>query len=318
MRTYARMMMLIYFLSLCATTMAACRIRTAPSSRRPQRASAVACICLAFEFWTVILLNVSSAHAFAFSRSSSIRSRTCLIQRASSAVNDTSTAEITLTETHTRVPMQEVEFDLPAKTLDGRLLCASQCAYSNTTPPYFEGAGYKSGSTTVELTKGVNSVFIGETIDGIVLAFRGTRTKSPMDWLQNAALFLQRVNGVPGRVHTGFYRAVKSIWDPIKSTVLEMVKTSNATKIFMTGHSKGGAMASLAAILFNRDPDLLNVTEVVTFASAKVGDSAFAKAYNKEINQTSYEFYLDIVPFLPPSQSTMDAMGEDGTIMMER
>jgi predicted lipase len=240
-----------------------------------------------------------------------------LIQRASSAVNDTSTAEITLTETHTRVTVQEVEFDLPAKTLDGRLLCASQCAYSNTTPPYFEGAGYKSGSTTVELTKGVNSVFIGETIDGIVLAFRGTRTKSPLDWLQNAALFLQRVNGVPGRVHTGFYRAVQSIWDPIRSTVLEMVKTSNTTKIFMTGHSKGGAMASLAAILFNRDPDLPNVTEVVTFASAKVGDSAFSKAYNKEINQMSYEFYLDIVPFLPPSQSTMDAMGEDGTVMME-
>lgn len=85
----------------------------------------------------------------------------------------------------------------------------------------------------------------------------------------------------------------------------------------MTGHSKGGAMASIAAMLLNRDKDLPNVTEVVTFASAKVGDSKFAKAYNKEVNQTSYEYYLDIVPFLPPSQATMDAMDENGTEMME-
>ena len=76
-------------------------------------------------------------------------------------------------------------------------------------------------------------------------------------------------------------------------------------------------MASIAAILMNRDADLPNVTEVVTFASAKAGDSVFAKVFDKEINQTSYEYYLDIVPFLPPSQAVMDAMDEEGTTMME-
>lgn len=125
--------------------------------------------------------------------------------------------------------------------------------------------------------------------------------------------------GIPGRVHAGFYRAVKSLWDPIKSTMLEMfdVNTMNSTKIYLTGHSKGGAMASIAAILVNGDADLPNVTEVVTFASAKAGDSAFAKAYNMQVNQTSYEYHLDIVPFLPPSQATMNAMDENGTKMME-
>jgi hypothetical protein len=76
-------------------------------------------------------------------------------------------------------------------------------------------------------------------------------------------------------------------------------------------------MASLAAILLNGDTDLPNVTQVVTFASAKAGDSAFAKAYNLQVNQTSYEYHLDIVPFLPPSQATMDAMDENGTTLME-
>lgn len=122
------------------------------------------------------------------------------ILRASAAVNETSTTlrEIVMTETHMEVPPAPLENELPAKTLDGRLLCASQCAY-NASSPYFEGAGFLSGSTTVELTKGVNSVYIGETMDGIVLAFRGTRTKSPLDWLQvrdassQAAVYLRVV-----------------------------------------------------------------------------------------------------------------------------
>ena len=151
------------------------------------------------------------------------------------SLNDTSSMEMIVTETHQLVPMEEDSFDLPAKTLDGLLLCASQCAY-DVSSPYFEGAGYISGSTNVTLTKSVNSVFIGETVDGIVLAFRGTKTKSPLDWLQNAALFLQRVNGIPGRVHAGFYGAVQSIWEPIKSTVLDMFETRNSsTKIYLTG-----------------------------------------------------------------------------------
>jgi hypothetical protein len=272
----------------------------------------------------VALYFVSGVESFAVFPATNIgqrntcRRRPSLRQLASTTVNDTTTEELPMTETHLPVPMEEEEddFDLPAKTLDGRLLCASQCAY-NASSPYFEGAGYLSGSTTIQLTRGVNSVFIGETVDGIVLAFRGTRTKSPLDWLQNAALFLQRVNGVPGRIHTGFYRAVKSLWEPMKSTLLEMMETSNCTKVLLTGHSKGGAMASITAILMNRDTDLPNATEVVTFASAKPGDSGFVKAFNREINQTSYEYYLDIVPFLPPSQDTMDAMGEAGTEMME-
>ncbi len=130
---------------------------------------------------------------------------------------------------------------------------------------------------------------------------------------------MRRIPGIPGRVHAGFYRAVNSLWDSIKSTLVETfdVDTTNPTKIYLTGHSKGGAMASIAAILLNGDTDLPNVTQVVTFASAKAGDSAFAKAYNLQVNQTSYEYHLDIVPFLPPSQATMDAMDENGTTLME-
>lgn len=54
-----------------------------------------------------------------------------------------------------------------------------------------------------------------------------------------------------------------------------------------------------------------------TFASAKVGDSEFCSEYNKQINQTSYEAHLDLIPFLPPSSTTMDMMDESMTTMLD-
>jgi hypothetical protein len=75
--------------------------------------------------------------------------------------------------------------------------------------------------------------------------------------------------------------------------------------------------APLIFIMMNRDSDLPNATQIVTFASAKPGDSTFAKVFNRQVNQTSYEYYLDIVPFLPPSQAVMDAMDEEGSAFME-
>merc|ERR1712187_523353 len=59
------------------------------------------------------------------------------------------------------------------------------------------------------------------------------------------------------------------------------------------------------------DSELPNPTYVCTFASSKVGNSEFRDMYNEEINQTSYEAYLDIIPFLPPSTSMMDSLDNE-------
>eukprot|EP00979_Chaetoceros_neogracilis_P009332 scaffold2116_cov140-Chaetoceros_neogracile.AAC.7 len=115
--------------------------------------------------------------------------------------------------------------------------------------------------------------------------------------------------------------------------------------IYLTGHSKGGALASLASILLKRDTSLPDPTYVWTqttvvkchviimisfqetatrawaswrtFASARVGDSQFRDAYNERINQTSYEAHLDLVPFLPPSSTTMNVMTPEMAEMIE-
>jgi Predicted lipase len=156
-----------------------------------------------------------------------------------------------------------------APTLDGRLLCSSQCAYEISSP-YFRGASYRPGTVAKRITRGVNSALIGHTTDGITIAFRGTQTTSLLDWLQNAALFLSDVDEekykIQGKIHTGFYRGTKSIWKPLRGIIKEMIQEAEdngwSKNIYLTGHSKGGAMASIAAILLKRDANLPDPTHV--------------------------------------------------------
>mmetsp|Transcript_18202 Transcript_18202/g.22290 ORF Transcript_18202/g.22290 Transcript_18202/m.22290 type:complete len:535 (-) Transcript_18202:532-2136(-) len=225
----------------------------------------------------------------------------------------------------TKSPIQ-TEYVLPedaAQTLDGRLICSSQCAYEISSP-YFKACAYRPATTAKRVTKGVNSVLIGYTYDGINIAFRGTQSSSPLDWLQNAALFLSDIpenQKITGKIHTGFYRGTKSLWKPIKKILKEMIEVCElngwSTNVYLTGHSKGGAMATVAAVLMKIDNELPDPTYVCTFASAKVGDSQFRDEYNQNINQTSYEAHLDLIPFLPPSASTMETMNDDMKDMIE-
>jgi len=150
-----------------------------------------------------------------------------------------------------------------SQTIDGRLLCSSQCAYEIRSP-YFRGSSYRPNTTARRITRGSNSALIGHTTDGITIAFRGTQSNSLLDWLQNAALFLSDVDEkkykIQGKIHTGFYRGTNSLWKPLKGILKDMLGEAEqngwSQEVYLTGHSKGGAMASIASIFLKRDTSL--------------------------------------------------------------
>lgn len=223
-----------------------------------------------------------------------------------------------------------------ATTLDGRLLCAAECAYT-IEQQYFRGVGYKAGTQVKRLSKGTNSCLVGLVTnintssdgrsgsgggDDIVIAFRGTQFGAPLDWLQNAGVYLQRVpttyvpvaagtTAVP-RVHEGFYSAMQSLATGLKTVLLDLLQTTTTTpapKIYVTGHSKGGSLALLYGLLLVQDPELPNPERITAFAPARVGNTAFAHYYNSLLGGSTticYENDLDLIPFLPPGQTTME------------
>ncbi|WP_299336629.1 Mbeg1-like protein [uncultured Psychroserpens sp.] len=165
----------------------------------------------------------------------------------------------------------------------------------------------------------IEACFVGETAEGIIISFRGTLPPVPVDaqsiadWIEN--IFYADTKpynpNAPGKVHEGFLDALIALETGILYA-LSQLDPNNTKPIYLTGHSKGGAMAPIAAMYF-KAKNLFTANHVVTYAGPKPGNAVFAKNYNATFpNSTNYENYLDIVPFLPPSKNTIAVL--DGII----
>lgn len=208
---------------------------------------------------------------------------------------------------------------MAASTLDGRLWCASEVAYSASitgavnpaiSAPYYIGAGFIDPPTAIaDGPDSIDACVVGRTVDGVVAAFRGTppiddRTK-PLkqrirDWCNDFRAALDTRPGIPGRVHAGFIAAVSALWtDAANEMRRQLALNKGQTTVLITGHSKGGAMAALAALKWLQETDTKPVVE--TFAAPRAGNDDFAAALNKMLpNFKRFENRNDIVPHLPP------------------
>lgn len=101
---------------------------------------------------------------------------------------------------------------------------------------------------------------------GYVLSFRGTQIQELSDLLADLEAG-KRSEFSGGRVHHGFQKELDKLWPEI----LPMV--NNIDKLYVTGHSLGAAMATIAA---NRIRD--RVIALVTFGSPRVGTSEFVSS----------------------------------------
>jgi hypothetical protein len=213
-----------------------------------------------------------------------------------------------------------------ADTIRCRMLCASGCAYGidpkgKYTPPspYHEAVGWVTDHPPVPVFGGdsnINACLVGaNNIDGIVVAFRGTLPPTPVtissliDWWQDIVDSKPEHEGsIPGKVHHGFWDAINSIWPQIVEQVGQFQNRYPDKRLYLTGHSKGGPMASISAARIHFDQaKMLQPAAVYTYASPHPGDTGFVGHFPlSTIPVSRYENYLDIVPFLPPTQEFID------------
>ena len=131
-----------------------------------------------------------------------------------------------------------------------------------------------------------SQAYIIETDAHTSVAFRGTQVFSGFSMADIASnLWIRRKPWPPGKVHRGYREAILDIAHDIKG-VLHAPKRP----LYFTGHSMGGALATLASTL-SPGP-----TATYTFGAPRVGNRAFAVALR---NLTRIVHADDIAPKYP-------------------
>lgn len=206
--------------------------------------------------------------------------------------------------------------------LECRLLCAAEACHligqpgGVTASPQYAHAGFVAEPAVFEAgTDDINACLVGTTGDGVVLSFRGTLTPdihslpSLIDWINDLNAKPKAVAGVAGKVHSGFARAVSSLWRDIVPAVKAAVGTGRkARPLYVTGHSKGGSCAAIAAALLQAREGI-TAKNVIVYAPARPGDAAFAKHFDSVFpDAVRYEYQDDLVPHLPPRDLFIEVM----------
>jgi len=187
----------------------------------------------------------------------------------------------------------------PGQFLDQAIFLAraSEMAYEND-PRYAESVlkvkGIQLFPALEDLNATTKALFFSQD-DVSVLSFQGSFSAS--DWASNARFVTDPfVFEGWGNVHRGFYAA---LLDCLPRLIPRFLESSGSGTIWLTGHSRGGAIAVLAAAYIKARFD--RAVNVMTYGQPMAGTSVFCKMYNRYLNDSTFRFIAqrDPVPSLP-------------------
>ena len=139
--------------------------------------------------------------------------------------------------------------------------------------------------------------FLASNDEHMVLSFRGTEKTSFEDWQTDGDVDLVKYNN--GNVHRGFLKALTLVWSQIQEVMSDAQQPSQH-RLWVTGHSLGGALATLAVDRFIGEGR--EVHGLYTFGQPRVGNEVFADHFDKKIKHRTFRFVNneDVVTRLPP------------------
>lgn len=172
--------------------------------------------------------------------------------------------------------------------------------------------------------------FIFRTDECMVLAFRGSQ--EIRDWYTNFNTQLRNftirkagkttLSSYKGSVHTGFFLGWASIEKAVLAQIQRWEKVSEKKgqklpPLLITGHSLGGALATMAAASLHENG--IDVAGLYTFGQPRVGDLRFTRQLNRNLENKVFRFVNnnDVVPHIPPPFSLRNPLrlyGHLGTV----
>ena len=124
------------------------------------------------------------------------------------------------------------------------------------------------GCTVVEFFDIDNAqAYLLKNSDGIhVLSFRGTEVTEPSDILADLKAG-KNIEAIGGKIHVGFKGEINKLWPAIEKAV------TNIDSLYVTGHSLGAAMATIASGRMQS-----KVLALITFGSPRVGNKEYVNS----------------------------------------
>jgi triacylglycerol lipase len=109
--------------------------------------------------------------------------------------------------------------------------------------------------------------YLLKDMNGIhVLSFRGTEVTEPSDILADLKSG-KNIEAIGGKIHVGFKGEINKLWPVIEKAV------ANIDSLYVTGHSLGAAMATIASGRMQS-----KVLTLVTFGSPRVGNKEYVNS----------------------------------------
>ncbi|KAJ3204083.1 hypothetical protein HK099_001278, partial [Clydaea vesicula] len=209
---------------------------------------------------------------------------------------------------------------------NSRTISASSAVVQNLNQmQLYSGAAYclfglNNWSCNTRCTKTPNTIFVEKfdtlkedttgfivyntALKAIIISFRGTLSiRSAIIDLNLEQVPLESAPASEGvKVHKGFQAGYKVVQNLIRSNVGKLLQSYPDSHIRLTGHSLGGAMATVAALdLATYFPNQASKIQIYTYGQPRVGNPAFSTRVNKlfgdRIFRVTHE--TDLVTHLP-------------------
>ena len=137
---------------------------------------------------------------------------------------------------------------------------------------------------------GGTDCYVAWQTDWLLVAFRGTQPDQWADIL--ADVKFAQVSWDAGLVHSGFATALDDVWPSLKSLLDTL---SPGRSVWFCGHSLGASLATLAAYRYGPTHG------VWTLGSPRIGDPAFAAAFNTKVAGKAVRYVndQDVVTHVP-------------------
>lgn len=153
--------------------------------------------------------------------------------------------------------------------------------------------------------------------ENVVLAFRGTvrfnwelvhLTAWLANWIMNTSF--DQLPYLGGKIHRGFAEAANLLREPLLSQITPHL--DKGRRLWITGHSLGGALAALTASHFAQqryDGEYVRPVGVYTYGSPRIGDPIFSNNYTVPLYR--FEYHDDVVAHLVPPPELLEFLRSD-------